>query len=1805
MNTMIPTPPHLPGYHLAELLYHGSKTVVYRGVRLNDQQGVVVKLLRRDYPTFNELLQFRNQYAIAKNLDIPGIVRPDRLEAYGNSYALVMEDFGGVSLRDYEQVHTLGLAELLAIAIQLTTTLHDLGKNRVIHKDIKPANIIIHPDNQEVKLIDFSIASLLPKEMAAIKHPNVLEGTLAYLAPEQTGRMNRGIDYRTDFYALGVTLFELLTGQLPFQSDDPMELVHCHIAKPAPAVCDLRPEIPEVLGQIVAKLMAKNAEDRYQSALGLKHDLERCLQQVQTSASTIDFKIGQRDLGDRFILPEKLYGRESEVATLLHAFDRVSEGRSEMILVAGFSGIGKTAVVHEVHKPIVRQRGSFIKGKFDQFNRNIPFSAIVQACRDLMGQLLSESDTRLRAWQVQILQALGADAQVIVDVIPELERIIGPQPVAIELTGTAAQNRFNLLFQKFIRVFTLPNHPLVMFLDDLQWADLASLHLLQRLMTDSVTGYLLVIGAYRDNEVSATHPLMMMLNTVDRTRALIRTITLPSLNQASLNALVADTLNCQASVAQPLAHLVAQKTHGNPFFATQFLKSLHQEGLIVFDQPAGHWQCDIAGIGEAALTDDVVEFMTRQLQKLPAATQTVLKLAACIGNPFDLATLAIVSQRSLAETAADLWRALQEGLILPQGEVYKFYLDEASTGPAGEVGEALPQTAGYRFLHDRVQQAAYSLILESDRAIAHHQIGHLLLRQLSPAAREERIFAVVNQLNYGVAQVTDLAERDHLAELNLLACRKARAATAYQAARDYAELALALLGPEAWQRQYTLTLTLHNLAAEVASLCGDFDAMNQWIDALIHQAHTPLEQVGVYLVKIQAFASQNQLLAAIATAQVILQHLGIGFPADPTAEDVQQAVAEINALIGDRSIESLFDLPPMVDARHLAIMEVAASIMPICYIVNSPLYPFANALQVKLSIQSGNSVISSYSYAFYGTFLAGFRQDIALSTQFGQLAYRLASLDTAKTIRTRTLDAIGYFLHHRQFHLRETLPILQASYQAGLETGRLDSVGYAIEAICLHSFWCGQPLAELEPLIRSYRHQLIDFNQRTTANYCLIFWETVLFLLSNPGQKYSPARQARVEAKLVARSLAANDQLRLLFFYLHRLMLRFLMEDAGAAADADQARLYRASAAGTISEVGLYFYDSLTLLAALPTDLPAAVTAPLDWPEQRQRVQANQAQLQHWAQHAPMNHGHKWQLVEAELCRVLGQKSAAIDGYDQAIAGAKANGYLQEEAIANELAAKFYLSWGKSRIAAMYLQDAYYAYARWGAKAKTAALEQRYPDLLAPILQQAAATSTFAATLATIVAPASLQSRRSLTASDINTNLDFTALLQVSQSLASTIQLDVLVQTLTQTMLANSGADKCVLLLAEEGEWSVRVITDLEQTVLQSVPLLNNPTVPTKLIQYVKNTLELVVIDDLDTTLPVLGDYLHRYQPQSVLCLPILHQGNLAAILYLENRSAAGVFTHDRLAVLNLLSSQAAIALENARLYHRVQRTLDQLQQAQLQMVQSEKMSALGNLVAGIAHEINNPVGCIVGNVGMVQDCLQDLLDVIDLYQAQLPQPGAAIADKLTDIDLDYLRSDLPELIRAMKDGGNRIKAISKSLRVFSRADSDHKRPFNLHEGIDSTLLILRHRLKANDRRPEIEVLTHYGDIPHLDCFPGQLNQVFMNILANAIDALDDVSLGRSFAQIQASPNRIMIRTDVEHEHVTITIADNGPGIPEAIKSRIFDHLFTTKAVGQGTGFGLAIARQIITDKHGGWIEVKSMLGTGTEFVLILPIKTN
>ncbi|MBD2338818.1 AAA family ATPase [Calothrix sp. FACHB-156] len=1955
----------IAGYLITKPIYAGTRTLIYQANRNIDQMPVVIKLMRNEYPSFNEIVQFRNQYTITKNLDLPGILKIYSLEAYRNGYALIMEDMGGISLKDWIiQKQDDIINDFLSVAIQIATHLEAIHRHRVIHKDIKPSNILINPQTHQIKLIDFTVASLLPKETPQLQNPNILEGTLAYISPEQTGRMNRGIDYRSDFYALGVTFYELLTARLPFSSTDPMELLHSHIAKIAPQAHTINPSIPLTISNIIAKLMAKNAEDRYQGAAGLRHDLEIALAQYQTTKNIVEIPLGSRDIYEHFLIPEKLYGRTSAVDTLLKAFDRVSTGATEMLLVAGCSGIGKTAVINEVHKPIVRQRGYFIKGKYDQFQRNIPFLGFVQAFQDLMSQILSESDTQIKVWRSKILSAVGDNGQVIIDVIPGLENIIGKQPLVTELSANSAQNRFNLLFQKFTQVFTTQEHPLVIFLDDLQWSDLASLKLLELLMNDA--GSLLLIGCYRDHEMPPAHPLILTVQGVKKTGLKVNKITLNNLSQADINHLVADTLSCDEIVAQPLANLVYQKTQGNPFFARQFLKFLYEEKLITFDSDARYWQCDIAQVKAIAIIDDVVEFMALQLQKLPPATQDVLKLAACIGAQFDLNTLAIAQMRSPEATAVDLWKALQDGFLLPTSEIYKFFTDAENIPAASVTPSAANPT--YKFLHDRVHEAAYSLIPDERKQSTHLRIGQLLLQSIPVSEQEARIFDIVNHLNRGIEVISTTAQRQELILLNFMAGKKARTATAYGAAVNYFAIAKSLLPVNHWQRQYHLSLDIYHAAAEAAYLSGDTSQMEQLLDEIFQNAESLLDTITAYEIRLNSYTVNHQPTQSVAMGLEALKQLGVKFPQKVTKLHIILALLQIKLALRRKNIQDLLRLPPMQNPTALAKMSLLSSIVTASYMCEPNLHLLIILKQLELSLRYGNSAFTATAYAAYG-FILCMMGDIEIGYQFGELGLRLTENGLGKQFRTEVLFIFSNMIRIWKDPLNATLETSLQGYQTGLETGKLEYAGYNAAGYCGALLHSGEQLDIVFQEFANYTQSLQQLHQDKALTYHFIAQQLVLNLMGKSADPCCLVGEVYDEIAMQQKYLAAQEANSLSRLYTLKTWLGVLFgQEQQAVENAREAEKWIAGSQGTLVTFVFCFYQSLAELGIYPTASKSAQAKIL------QKVNKNLKRLKNWADYAPMTYLQKWYLVAAEKYRVLGQMSAAMEMYDRAIALAKENQFLHEEAIACELAAKFYLSWGKAKVAQVYMTDAYYAYLRWGAVAKVADLEKLYPQMFPPIRQQPiTSTNLF---------DSSLQRNQAttLTAYDSSKLLDLATILKASQTLSSQIELEKLLTALLQIVIENAGADKAVFLLPQADQWLIAGISQLQQhtTVLQSLPLENSETVPISVINSVKNTRKSVILDyAIDHPTFAVDPYILHHRPKSILCTPILHQSKLIGILYLENNLTVGAFTGDRAELLNLLCAQVAISLENARLYQesqnyaqQLERSLQQLQQAQqellhstqalqntqnrlqklaenapgmiyqfrlavdgsasfsyvssgcyelfglhpeeisdaevlfamtypeeresikksimdsaanltpwrwegrflvtgkekwtqaasrpelqadgsivwdgvlidisdrkfaeaalrqseiqlrqkaedleqalyelqqaqTQLVQSEKMSALGNLVAGVAHEINNPIGFLSGNIDYTLDYIKDLFGLIDLYQQEYTNPSTTIERQIKAIDLNYIRKDLPKMIASMQEAVNRICDISNSLRTFSRADSDRSTYFNLHDGINSTILILKHRLKASQSRPAIEVIKNYGEIPQIKCYPGQLNQVFMNLLVNAIDALEEINIGRSFAEIQAHPNYITITTSFSEnsQQVILRIQDNGHGMTAETQQKIFTQLFTTKPVGKGTGLGLAIARQIIVEKHGGTINVNSSPGQGAEFIIHLPTES-
>ena len=1957
----------LPGYQITEVVQLGVKSIIYRAVRESDRASVIIKTLQSEYPTIEQITRLKHEYEISSNLKIKGIIKPYSLEKYKNSCALILEDCGGQFLSHHLAGQTMELQKFLPLAIQVAQTLEELHQNQIVHQNIKPSNIIITPDFEQIKITNFSIATRLSREVHQKSNTTLLEDTLASISPEQTRRMNRDIDYRTDLYSLGITFYEMLTGELPFNSTDTLELIHTDIAVTPVSPHQRNNQVPQIVSSIVMKLLAKNSEDRYQSAFGVKADLENCLTQLLTTGKIKKFIPGTLDKSGQFLIPQKLYGRTQEVADLMASFERVSFGKTEIVLVSGYSGIGKTSVVSEIHKPIVRQRGYFIAGKFDQFKRDIPYAAITQAFESLMQQLLTKSSDDLAMWKEKLLSRLGKNGEIIIDVVPSVELIIGSQPAVPQLGAAETQNRFNRLFKEFLNVFAQAEHPLVLFLDDLQWADLASLKLIQALVTYWDTRYFLLIGAYRDNEVNSTHPLVQAVEKIQQTGAAVHHIILPCLELNSVTQLVGDTLGKETKNFKPLAELIFNKTGGNPFFLTQLLLTMHSEKLLAFNFTVGAWQWDITEIEAAGIVDySVVELVARSLQQLPEETQQVLKLAACIGNHFNLDNLAIVTEKPVSETARDLWEALQAGLIMPMRDAYKIALveeiDSQRRGQGEGVGSHPQHPISYRFLHDRVQQAAYSLIPDSQKKQTHLKIGFLLLNSTPPSEIAENIFDIVNQLNMGVEFITNQEKRNELANFNLRAGKKAKSSAAYEAALKYFNVGLELLPDRAWQSHYDLIMELHTEALELSYINTEFERAFQLSEVIIASAKNLLEKVKVYELKVIFYFNQNQYQASIDIGLEALKMLGVALPQKHNKLFFFMWLIRTKLAVGNKRIKDLAELPPMTDANKIATLRILTHMGLAVFVVAPDMFPLLVFKMVTLSLKYGNAPLSSVGYAHYGRLHCAVLGDMDSGYRYGQMAQAL--LERFQTNLYNSLISLIFnaFIGHWSEQVRESLIGLLEGIQSGLETGDVNNACYCASVYSNYIFLSGEPLESVETKQSQYIQMLVNYKSEFMAHARV----GAQFVLNLQGKTPNPCllvgERFNEETMLPALRESQNN-LVIFVVFLCKSWLNYLFKDYAKSAEyARTASNYSDAATGLMYVPIHNFYYSLTLLALYP------IVAKNEQKKYLKEVASLHKKMKYWALKSPGNYLHKYDLVEAEKARVLGQDEKAALYYDRAVKGASMNEYIHEAALANERAAEFYWAKGRNKVAQSYLRDAYSGYIHWGATAKVKHLESEYPMSLPPA--SAAKSSGYQTITRT----------NYRTFSSHSSLLDLTTVVKASQALASEIVLDKLLEKLMKMVIENAGAQKGFLLMPKEGKLLIKAAAAVESSdvAVEQCPRVSPAEVlPITVINYVEKTHSDVVLSQAAREGLFTDDpYIKKQQVKSALCTPILNQSKLVGLLYLENNLTTEAFSPTRLEVLKILSSQAAISLENAvlvanlseakeqledysrtlevRVEERTQElktkeaklqeaqklahlgnwefdlegdkltwseevfrifgldpelpeptilehrkqihpddlqlwlerveeisqlgnpgeyemrilrpdgavryiyvkaqaifdggkviklfgtiqditdrklaedalrqsegqlrekatqlevTLSELRSTQTQLIQTEKMSSLGLLVAGVAHEINNPINFIYGNVMHASEYSSDLLGLIKLYQESYPDPNPEIVATTEEIELAFIQEDLPKILQSMQVGVDRVRNIVLSLRNFSRLDEAEMKPVDIHSGIDSTLLILQHRLKKDPLGHAIEVVKEYGQLPKVNCYASGLNQVFMNILSNAIDAVElRVGLEEITASLEnpLSPRferKIVIRTEVCYKNwVRISIANNGAGMTEEVRSRVFDPFFTTKAVGKGTGLGLSISYQIVVEKHGGKLMCISAPGQGAEFVIEIPVQ--
>jgi predicted ATPase/signal transduction histidine kinase len=1698
----------IPGFTLLQTLDDATELGLYRARREADATQVLLRMPTALRPASRTLDGLVHEWELAERLHPAWALCPQELLHFPEGVALVYPEFPGHPLT--ASMCPVDVGQAIAILVRVTAAVAEMHTHDLLHRDLAPAHVLFDPSTGDVRLTGFGLATIQSGMAQYVQAPGVFTGTLACMSPEQTGQLHRAIDFRSDLFALGCIGYQLLTGLQPFGGADPLEWVHSIMARQPTPPQELRADVPPIMSALIMKLLAKMPEERYQSAVGVLADFTRCQTQWQATGQVAEFSLGQQDISDRFLLSQRLYGRTAECQRLQEVYGRVAmHGAVECLFVAGGAGVGKTRLVYDALQMAVRERDGFLgAGKFDQYARDIPYATIAQAFHHLVQHVLAESDAHIAVWRARLLEALGTNGHLIVEVIPQVAFIIGPQPPVPDLPAAEAQIRFNLVFRQFLAVFATQAHPLVLFLDDLQWADAASLALLEHILTHPDTRFLYLVGAYRDTDVDAGHPLMGSLTLLRAAAVPIQTLPITSLSLADLTQLIADSIQHSPQEVAPLAELVFTKTGGNPFFVVQFLATLHRDGLIAFNRRAASWEWDLAQITNIGYTDNVAAFMVEKLQRLPEAVQGILQRAACISAPVELPVLATITPCAPETAELLLAGAMTEGLIRRVGE-------------------------GYQFLHDRIQQVAYTMLPEAQRRAGHLEIGRRL-QTLPPVLRDARLFDLVTQLNLGASLITDLDEQTFVATLNLQAGRKARTSAAYASAYTFFTAGLAVLPVDGRLSQYDLAFALSYGQAECAYLTGHFEETQRILDTMRQQARTRIDQAAIYRLLVDVHTTRDAVTEAFTCGLEGLRLLGIDIAPHPSQAEVLAEYRTVRANLGDRTVEELLDLPPMTDPEMLAVLDLLSALLPPALFTDNNLFGMISCVAVNVCLQHGNAEASPMAYALFGSTLCGLFEEYEEGYRFGKLGYAMVEKYGYASYKAKVCLVFGDLVNFWTHPFTSDLAFMREGLAAGHASGDLSYACYCANHIVTLLIVQGERLEEVWR--ESERH--LDFVRKARYEAVvdeIMSMQRLVQNLRGLTLDLSTFSEGQFEQTQFEAHLDQNRRtLTVCWYYILKVQARYLFGDYGEALAA--GRRARDLIWSTISHVQVpefYYYYGLTL-AALAGEATSEAAREADLAE----VRAILGRYQSWALHSPQNYRCRAALLAAEVATVEGRLEEAFALYREAIHLARADGLVHQEALANERAGRLAHRRRDEALAISFLQAAHYCYRRWGAEGKVRQLEHQFPQVFPELL-------------------GGLQTLH-------GSQLDFLAVVKASQAISSEIMLSRLIETLLRASVEHAGAQRGILLLARDATLTIVAEAGVEQERIQSAQVelpAQAGRLPQTLLTYVQRTCEHVLLPDASAPHPFSNDaFFRERQPKSILCVPIVRQTALIGLLYLENNLLTGAFTPERVAVLELLAAQAAISLENARLYAELQQENSDRRQAeqmirQLNAELDERVKErttqlevanreLEAFSYSVSHDLRAPLRSIDG---FSQALLED-------YEETLDADGQ-----------DYLR-------RVRSAAQRMAQLIDDLLRLsrIGRAEM-HREPVDMSALATAVVVDLHAREPAREVVVEIapEMVTH-GDTQ-------LLRIVLENLLANAWKFTGK----RTRAEITVG------QTTKEGTTVFF-VRDNGAGLDQTYAHKLFTPFQRLHAADEfpGTGIGLAIVSRII-HRHGGqlWIE--------------------
>ncbi|MGP9810233.1 trifunctional serine/threonine-protein kinase/ATP-binding protein/sensor histidine kinase [Rhodopseudomonas sp. NSM] len=1647
------------------------------------------------------------EFAITRELDPDVVVRPRDLVCAEGQAALMLDDVDARPLSELLD-EPLDVFKFLRRAISLARALGHIHERGLVHRNLRPDTIWIDGADH-VRLTGLEGASRFRRERPDLAVHESLVGSPIYMSPEQTGRVNRSIDSRSDLYVMGIVLYQMIAaGSLPFLASSPLQWIHYHIARQPNPLPNSRPETGAI-ERLVFKLLSKSADDRYQTAAMVERDLRSCLAAWETHGTTAGVELTSQDASGVIRMTEKLYGRDAEINQLLSAYHRVaSTGATEWVFISGYSGAGKSATVNELRKTLAPTNGWFISGKFDQYKRDIPFATLAQAFQSRLRQILGQDRDELARWRGLLGDAVGPYGELMINLVPELALLIGSQPAVADLSPQESKSRFQAVLGRFLGALARPEHPLVLFLDDLQWFDTATSDFLVRLAADADIGHLLMICAYRDNEVDDSHPLTRALDDIRRSAAHIEELRLRPLAFEDIAALVSDVLRTAPDRVAPLAALIQCKTGGNPFFAIQFFSSLIQEQLLVFHALGQEWTWNIQLIEAKGYTDNVVDLMARKLDRLPPATLRIVKTFSCLGMGTHAFTLSGICGLPEEAVHAGLQDLVASELVVRTG-------------------------AEYRFIHDRVREAAYRLIAPTDLPSEHLLIARYLAATAGPAPSSDEIFQIVNHYNAGVAMISSAAERLTVARYNFDAGRAARKAIAHQSALIYLTAAKSQLTQDEWRSHSELAFAIEYHLAESEFLTGRLPAAEARLALLRPHAPDEVDKAAVISLQITLYTAMDRSDDAIKACLAYLNDVGIVWSCHPTRQEARAEYQRLARRLDGISIGALLDFPIATDRKHCAALGVMTAALAPAFFTDLNLVCLILCRMANLSIQRGNSDASALAYAYLGMVVGPNFGDYRAALGLGELGLQLVETRGLDQYKARVHLTYGAHVLPWARALDRSQSYLRRAFEESNETGDLTYAGFSSCTLITNRLEAGDPLDEIEPEAVAR----LQFVQRAKFGLIVHIITTqlqLIKLLRGSTDTFTSLNSEGFDEASFERQLSANRSLDIAacWFWIRKMQARFFSGNYAAAYEALQkAEPLLWTTFGHFELVVFHFYGGL-VRAAYHDSAPAGLRETL-----LSGLIAAHRHMAEWETHCRENFEGRAAVLAAEIARIENRPFDAIRLYEEAIGSSRRYGFVQNEAVAHERAAQFHQHQGFQTGYEAHLVKARDCYHRWGAAGKASQIERLHPGL-SGILSTPHVPPEFA------------------------DSFDLAAVVRTSEAVSNESGVSRLMETLMTLVLEHAGAQRGLLIIPQGDELAVRAEARTSIDGVQ-VSLRDDdaaaPELPTTIVNLVARTAEPITLDDARASGPFVDDpYVSAAQCRSILCLPLVKRTKLIGIIFLENNLAAGVFTPAKLSVLKLLASQAAMSLTNALLEEK-DALVEALQKSQSELMRMSRLTAIGELVISIAHEINQPLTAIITNADV---CLRWLNN-------EKPSTEEAKNAARRVIENGRRAADVVQTIRGLA-----VKSIPKmsavDVNVVAREMlsiiQSELRQHNVH--LDTTLTEGASTVMANRV---------------------QLQQVLLNLMMNAIESVAAIEGRRTMS--------VATRTG-DADTIVISVTDNGFGFDEDRIDQLFEALVTTKP--HGMGMGLSISKSIV-EAHGGRLWATSVKPRGASFHFSLP----